>query len=99
MANGWTPERRARQAEAIRRWKPWEKSTGPKTDEGKAASASNFLKAPRTHVRSLMPAFKVAALLGDVDGLVELVRLVNSLSNKETTLDGLGDRAIQNDEC
>src|SRR3954451_21000362 len=35
-ANGWTPERRARQAEAIQQWKPWEKSTGPRTTRGKA---------------------------------------------------------------
>lgn len=44
MANGWTPERRAKQAEAIRRWKPWERSTGPKTDEGKTAAAGNATK-------------------------------------------------------
>ena len=36
MANGWTPERRARQAELIRNWKPWERSTGPRTTDGKA---------------------------------------------------------------
>ncbi len=36
MANGWTPERRARQAEMIRQWRPWEKSTGPRTRERKA---------------------------------------------------------------
>lgn len=41
MANGWTPERRARQAEAIRRWKPWEQSTGPRTAEGKARTKMN----------------------------------------------------------
>ncbi len=41
MTNGWTPERRARQAELIRQWRPWEKSTGPKTDEGKATSSRN----------------------------------------------------------
>lgn len=40
-ATGWTPERRARQAEAIRRWKPWERSTGPRTQEGKARSQRN----------------------------------------------------------
>jgi hypothetical protein len=34
-----TPEHRALRAELIRRWKPWEKSTGPKSPEGKAASA------------------------------------------------------------
>lgn len=44
MANGWTPERRARQAALIKTWKPWQKSTGPKTEEGKAASASNSTK-------------------------------------------------------
>lgn len=44
MANGWTPERRAKQAEAIRKWRPWEKSTGPKTDEGKAKVARNGYK-------------------------------------------------------
>ena len=40
-AAGWTPERRKRQSEAIRRWKPWNQSTGPKSQEGKAAVASN----------------------------------------------------------
>ena len=41
MANGWTPERRQRQAELIKTWRPWEQSTGPTTDEGKARSAMN----------------------------------------------------------
>ena len=39
--SAWTPERRARQAEIIRRTKPWEKSTGPKTEAGKASSSRN----------------------------------------------------------
>ena len=41
MAHGWTPERKLRQAELIRGWKPWANATGPKTDQGKAASAMN----------------------------------------------------------
>lgn len=41
MANGWTPERRARQAELIQQWRPWEKSTGPKTLAGKAVVSQN----------------------------------------------------------
>ncbi len=44
MANGWTPERRARQAALIRTWRPWEKSTGPRSDEGKARTARNGFK-------------------------------------------------------
>lgn len=44
MANGWTPERRIRQAELIRKWRPWEKSTGPRTKVGKAAVSQNAYK-------------------------------------------------------
>ena len=44
MANGWTPERRAKQSEQIKSWKPWEKSTGAKTHEGKNKSKMNALK-------------------------------------------------------
>lgn len=40
-ARTWTPEQRQRQAEAIRRWKPWKQSTGPKSAEGKAKVAQN----------------------------------------------------------
>ena len=50
MATTWTPERRARQAELIRTWKPWAKSTGPRSPEGKeqvkrnAWTGGNWLK-------------------------------------------------------
>ncbi|NCO04074.1 MAG: hypothetical protein GW903_07775 [Alphaproteobacteria bacterium] len=45
--NAWTPERRAAQAERIRKNKPWEKSTGPKTQKGKNRSKYNALKNAR----------------------------------------------------
>lgn len=41
---GWTAERRQKHAEAIRRWKPWAKSTGPRTASGKARAAQNAYK-------------------------------------------------------
>jgi len=41
MSNGWTPERRARQAELIRSWRPWERSTGPISATGKVLVARN----------------------------------------------------------
>lgn len=44
MTNGWTPERRARQAELIKKWKPWEKSTGPNSAEGKVKASRNAYK-------------------------------------------------------
>lgn len=66
MANGWTPERRARQAQLIRTWAPWKKSTGPRTVEGKARVSGNAEKhgiysarwreaekAIKTHLRKL----------------------------------------------
>ena len=40
----WTDEARVKQAEQIKEWKPWLKSTGPKTEEGKSASSMNALK-------------------------------------------------------
>ena len=54
MANGWTLERRARQAKLIRRWRPWERSTGPRSAEGKArVSQSSYKGARRVVLRTL----------------------------------------------
>ena len=39
-----TLEHRKYRAALIRNWKPWEKSTGPRTSEGKAASAGTSRK-------------------------------------------------------
>ena len=41
MATTWTPDRRARQAELIRTWQPWAKSTGPRSPEGRQRVSSN----------------------------------------------------------
>ena len=41
MVNGWTLERRQRQAELIRQWKPWVQSTGPKSPEGRERVSRN----------------------------------------------------------
>lgn len=40
----WTAERRQRQSEAIRQWRPWEKSTGPVSAEGKQKVGKNAFK-------------------------------------------------------
>ena len=62
MASGWTTERRARQALLIRTWRPWEKSTGPRTDEGKARASRNAFKGGQwREVRELAKA--LSALL------------------------------------
>ena len=50
----WTPERRAKQSQAIKEWKPWAKSTGAKTPEGKAVVSRNAFKGGhRPHLRQL----------------------------------------------
>ena len=43
-SNGWTAERRARQSQAIHRWKPWQQSTGARTPEGKMVVSQNAFK-------------------------------------------------------
>lgn len=44
MATTWTPERRAKQAELIRQWKPWVMSTGPRSSAGKLLVCRNAWK-------------------------------------------------------
>jgi hypothetical protein len=44
MAASWPPERRARQAALIARWKPWKHSTGPRTAAGRSKSSRNAWK-------------------------------------------------------
>ena len=48
-----TPEHRRLRSELIKRWRPWEKSTGPKTTEGKEVVALNAFKgSPRETLRA-----------------------------------------------
>ena len=57
-----TPEHRALRAELIRRWKPWEKSTGPKSAEGKAKVARNpYRGGERQMLRELRRALREQA--------------------------------------
>jgi hypothetical protein len=43
MARIWTEEQKAIQAAKVRTWRPWEKSTGARTPEGKAKVSKNVL--------------------------------------------------------
>ena len=54
-----TKEHREMRARMIHEWKPWEKSTGPKTDEGKKrASLRGYKGGLRKKERALTKAFK-----------------------------------------
>ena len=59
-SNGWTPERRAQQRLAIHRRQPWKRSTGPRSDEGKARVSRNAFKgAERPKLRAELRAFRL----------------------------------------
>ncbi len=75
--SGWTDERRARQAEAIRRWAPWTRSTGPRTPEGKRVSSRN---AVLTGARAEVAAIRVQAGAS----LRELARLMREIERLKT---------------
>ena len=70
MANGWTLERRARQAELIRQWRPWEKSTGPRTDAGKEAVSRKCLQGRHlaTAARAVACAPRTEPTTGRISG-------------------------------
>ena len=44
MENTGHPNERLKQAELIRQWQPWNKSTGARTTEGKARASRNAFK-------------------------------------------------------
>ena len=51
----WSAEERQRQRELIQLWKPWTKSTGAKTPDGKKKSAQNAFKTGKSlEVRELI---------------------------------------------
>ena len=59
MATPWTPERRAKQAALIGTWKPWERSTGPRSPDGKAKASRNAFKGgERPQLRQMMRTFR-----------------------------------------
>ena len=54
-----TAEHRRLRAELIHKWKPWEKSTGPKSPAGKAKAAQNANRgATREMLRELQRALR-----------------------------------------
>ena len=55
MERPWTAEQRARQSALVHTWKRWEKSTGPKTAEGKAIVSQNNYKG---NVRGMLKEMK-----------------------------------------
>ena len=52
MANGWTSERRARQAALIRNWKLWLQATEPRTVNSKATALRNVYRNGNSLVRT-----------------------------------------------
>jgi len=68
--NGWTPERRAKQSAMIHQWKPWEKSTGARTPEGKTRCSRNADK-PNSFRRQLK---EINALLKEHKALMQELR-------------------------
>jgi hypothetical protein len=83
---GWTPERRARQAALIRRWKPWRHSTGPKTELGKARCAMNATPhaVPDAHALAIHRARKILRLAARNLATLRAVKRAASFRAKST---------------
>jgi hypothetical protein len=61
--NGWNAERRQRQSELIRNWKPWERSTG---HEGQQVGHGRHVTHAKAGTRALLR--QLARLLRESDG-------------------------------
>jgi hypothetical protein len=75
--NGWTVARGATQATAIHRWRPWERSTGPRTPDGKARSARNADRGGQWRRERVMMRSLRAGLGTQQDALGRFARTVN----------------------
>jgi hypothetical protein len=80
MGNGWTQERRARQAALIRTWRPWERSTEAKTAACKARSSRNADK-PESFNRQIREIRRAVAEL--TAGVKEFSDLTQNLDRTE----------------
>ena len=76
----WTPEARAKQAEKIKEWRPWDSSTGPTSEGGKKRSALNrdaFWDDPEAMLRDAEGPRTAAALLAELFELrAEMARVL-----------------------
>ena len=99
MTKGWTEERRRKQAEIIRRTRPWEKSTGPRTAEGKEKTRMNALKtgSRSAHVELLKEGLRLHILfLKRVDAyFIAENELERILSIKRTEAESRKNKEIQ----
>jgi hypothetical protein len=83
----WTEEARQRQAELIRQRRPWLKSTGPRTPEGKSRSARNAWKGgPRWHhhrrvMKRLRAQLALIRQFGEIPGQYD--KLVDYLMRRD----------------
>ena len=66
MANGWTPERKARQSQLIQSWQPWNKSTGARTPEGKTQLMGLSTRLSKDY-QTFRGGFAVGAIITGVD--------------------------------
>jgi len=84
--NGWTEERRMRQRALIQNWKPWERSTGPKTPEGKVKVSQNAYKGGGS---AAAPRF--GAVAGGPASEIESIRVTTALADPKMQVNSFGD--------
>ncbi len=78
----WTDEQKQRQRDAIGRWQPWAKSTGPRTADGKRASSRNSYKHGRSSAESLAHRKTLNAILRNARAVIAWGRAYRAMQRR-----------------
>jgi hypothetical protein len=93
MTRAWTEEDRKRQSELMHRLKPWTRSTGPRTEDGKRRSARNAFKHGfrSRSMKALHAALRDCARLrrAAVAWAARRIRLVKDMQKQKFQTNGL----------
>ncbi len=85
----WTKEEREMQSKIIHQWKPWEYSTGAKTEDGKLIIRNNALKHGLRSQKVRLYKKMHKKIINSMFEIESIDRLINEIMDKELSVEDI----------